>query len=140
MPSAELIQQPLLWGAETQQLLLGMCISMGSSRKALAQLAVAFHKDGSTRQGRICPACDQPRSLPVLGTHFRADILPVMGWGHGESGLQAAGWKHPWHRLMPVAEPLQPIRLPCLCTAAMAVPSCHLPSPLWVSALESLQG
>lgn len=113
----------VLWGAKTQQLLSGMCIPMGRSRKALSQLVVAF----PTRQGRVCPACGQLHSLLVLGIHFRADVLPVMGWGHREGGLQSMGWKHIWHWLMPVAEPLQSIRLTCLCPAAMAVPSCHLP-------------
>lgn len=125
----------VLWGAKTQQLLSGMCIPMGRSRKALSQLVVAF----PTRQGRVCPACGQLHSLLVLGIHFRADVLPVMGWGHREGGLQGMGWKHTWHWLMPVAEPLQSIRLTCLCPAAMAVPSCHLPSPMWASA-RSLRG
>lgn len=141
MPSAELIQQqPLLWGAETQQLLLGMCIPMGSSRQALAQLAVAFRTDGSARQGRVCPACGQPHSLPVLGTHFRADILPVMGGGTERVGC----------RLGVGGAPMAPTdasgRAPAVRQAALPLHCSHgcallpLPSPLWASALESLQG
>ena len=117
MPSAELVhQQPLLWGAKTQWLLLGVCICMGARRKA--QLGGWLSIQSAVPDGEgFFPPCDQPYSPSVLGTHIRVDILPMTGWGHGEDRLQGTGWEHTWHRLVPVAELWQPAWLTCLCTA-----------------------
>lgn len=127
MPSAEPVhQQPLLWGAKTRWLLLGVSISTGARRKALVQLGrVAFHTVIGARRGRLFPPCYQPRSPSVLGTRVRADVPPMAGQGHGEDGSRGSGWEYAWHRLVPVAELLQL--------------SCRRPSALGTLA-ESLHG